>query len=67
MPPGVVPRHRVRYVSPLVSEAYAALGDKTVARDLDALESMGLIVRVGKGEVAANRASILAFLAPVVG
>ncbi len=54
-------RADVRMLSPRVSAGFANRGSKTITRDLNALESMGLLVRVPDG-VRPNRARVLAFL-----
>lgn len=64
MPWGPVARHDLRRVSPRVAEEYATKGDRTLSRDLNALEDMGLIRRRGRDYVA-NRSRILAFLPPL--
>jgi len=46
-----------------VAEAYAGKTDKTVTRDLNALEEMGLISRTGPRHYVASRKMVLAFLA----
>jgi Fic family protein len=44
-----VPFSGIRHVSPRIAEAYAGKTDKTVRRDLNALESLGLVARTGEG------------------
>ncbi len=63
MPEGVVAKSGIPLVSPRVAAEYAGKGDKTLARDVNALETMGLLRRVAGGYVA-NRDRILAFLPP---
>jgi len=55
------PRSAVKMLSPRVSAGYANRGPKTITRDLNALEAMGLLIRV-PGGVRPNRARVLAFL-----
>lgn len=64
MPTRPVSKSEVRHVSTRVAEAYAGKTDKTVTRDLNTLDEMGLIVRTGPRQYAANRKIILAFLPP---
>ena len=42
------PRREITHVSPRVAQLYAALSEKTVARDLAALEAAQLVVREGE-------------------
>ncbi len=58
-----VPRERVTDISPPVARAYARLADKTLARDLDALERLGLIERTD-GAYRAKIEIVLAYLPP---
>jgi DeoR/GlpR family transcriptional regulator of sugar metabolism len=62
--PEPIPAAKVRHVSIRTAEAYAGKTDKTVQRDLNELEQMGLIRKSAKG-VWANIELILAFLPPV--
>ena len=64
MPARPVPKPTIRRVSTRVAEAYAGKTDKTVTRDLNALEEMGLISRTGPRHYVASRKMILAFLPP---
>jgi len=64
MPARPVPKPTIRRVSTRVAEAYAGKTDKTVTRDLNALEEMGLISRTGLRHYVASRKMILAFLPP---
>ncbi len=57
----MMPVSRVRHVSPRIAEAYAHKTDKTVKRDINALEQMGLVEKSAKG-VRAKNEIILAFL-----
>jgi len=59
-----VPLSGIRHISPRIAEAYASKTEKTVRRDLNALESMNLIVRSRDG-VRAHKEVMLAFLSPV--
>lgn len=63
MPEAPVSRRDLRGVSARVMGKYAGKGDKTLTRDLNALQEMGLIVRRGRTFVV-NRNSILAWLPP---
>lgn len=58
---GPAPRAELRLLSPEVARDYADKTDKTLSRDLNALEEMGLIVRTHHG-YDANRDRIHAFL-----
>lgn len=57
----IVPVKEVRHVSPRIAEAYAGKTDKTVQRDLNLLQDMGLIERTQKG-VRAKPEIMRAFL-----
>lgn len=57
----VVPRSKLREVSPRMATHYANTTDKTLTRDINALTTMGLLLRV-KGGLQANRQRIAAFL-----
>jgi len=52
-----------RHISPRVAEAYAALTDKTLMRDINALLEMGLIAKTPQGLIA-NKNLMRAFLPP---
>ena len=54
-------RQQLRRLTPRLAEAYATKTDKTLSRDLNALEKMDLVRRSPEG-VVANREKILAFL-----
>jgi cell filamentation protein, protein adenylyltransferase len=56
-----VPRGELRRLSPDLAEAYAGKTERTLSRDLNALEQMGLIVRWSEGWVP-NSDSVLAFM-----
>jgi Fic family protein len=58
-----VPVSSIRHISPRIAEAYASKTEKTVRRDLNALESMNLIVKSRDG-VKAHKEVMLAFLSP---
>lgn len=55
------PRREITHVSPRVAELYAGLSDKTVARDLGALEAADLVSREGE-LIGPNFALVLEFL-----
>ncbi|HWE90052.1 MAG TPA: Fic family protein [Pseudonocardiaceae bacterium] len=61
LPTTPVPRSKIREVSPRIAEAYAGKTRKTVSRDLNALEGMGLVTHV-RGGILANRSIVEAFL-----
>ena len=63
MPERVISRKEIVLVSPRVTLAYAGTGEKTLTRDLNSLQAMGLITRK-KGGFEANRNVISAFLPP---
>ena len=56
-----VPMSELSNISFRVAQAYVRKSKRTLARDIDALEKDGLVVKVGKG-YSANRGLILAFL-----
>lgn len=60
-----VPIVQLRYVSPKIAEAYAGKTDRTIRRDLNALERMNLIRRSFEG-VEIKRELMSAFLSPVI-
>ena len=60
-----VPIVHLRYISPRIAEAYAGKTDRTIRRDVNALEKMGLIRRSYEG-VETNRELMSAFLSPVI-
>lgn len=62
---GPIRRQQLRLLTPRLAEAYATKTDKTLSRDLNALQEMDL-VRRGTDGVVANKEKILAFL-PVSG
>lgn len=45
LPDAGVPRGKIRHLTPVIAEAYAGKGSKTISRDLNALDRLGLIVR----------------------
>lgn len=56
-----VPLSKIRQVSPRIAEEYAGKQTKTITRDLNELQRLGLIVR-HDGHVLANRIRVRAFL-----
>ena len=60
-----VPIVHLRYISPRVAEGYAGKTDRTIRRDVNVLEEMGLLRRSFDG-VEINRELMTAFLFPVV-
>ena len=54
-------RQQLRMLTPRLAEAYATKTDKTLSRDLNALQEMDLVRRDPEG-VVANKEKILAFL-----
>ena len=60
-----VPRSKVASLSPRLAAEYATKTEKTMTRDVNALESMGLVLKTSAG-IKANKRMILAFL-PVSG
>jgi Fic family protein len=66
LPNESVPRNRVRHLTPAIAEAYAGKGSKTISRDLNALERLGLITRDSEG-VRAHTEVMLGFLPHVAG
>lgn len=60
-----VPRADLRRLTPRTAEAYASKTDKTLTRDITALEKMGLVKRTAKG-ILLCKEQILAFL-PIAG
>lgn len=54
----------LRKISPRVAAAYATRTDKTLSRDLSALEEMGLLLKTQDGFYRAKKEAILAFLPP---
>ena len=61
---GPVPTGRIRYLSPRLAEAFAGKTDKTIKRDLNQLEEMGLVEQ-GPGGARARMEIVLAFLPQV--
>ena len=59
-----VPIVHLRYISPRIAEAYAGKTDRTIRRDVNALEKMGLIRRSYE-DVEIKRDLLSAFLSPV--
>ncbi|MDE0079700.1 MAG: Fic family protein [Caldilineaceae bacterium] len=60
-----VPIVHLRYISPRVAEGYAGKTDRTIRRDVNVLEEMGLLRRSFDG-VEINKELMTAFLFPVV-
>ena len=60
-----IPIVRLRYLSPRVAEGYAGKTDRTIRRDVNVLEEMGLLRR-SFGGVEIDRELMTAFLFPVV-
>jgi hypothetical protein len=58
-----VPRGELRRLSPALAEAYAQKTERTLTRDLNSLERMGLIFRSERGWYP-NSDSVLAFMPP---
>ncbi len=58
-----IPISEIRHISPRIAEAYAGKTDKTVKRDINELERIGLVERTPKG-VRAKSEIMLAFLPP---
>lgn len=58
-----IPRGQLRRLSPALAEAYAKKTERTLTRDLNALEGMGLIVRSERGWFP-DSDSVLAFMPP---
>ena len=56
-----VPLSKLRYISPLIAEAYADKTDKTLLRDVNFLVDLGLLVKETKG-LRVNRERMSAFL-----
>jgi DeoR/GlpR family transcriptional regulator of sugar metabolism len=54
----------LRYISPRIAEAYAGKTDRTIRRDVNALEKLGLIRRSYEG-VEINRDLLSTFFSPV--
>ena len=56
-----VPLSEIRHISPRIAEAYADKTQRTVRRDINELEEMGLLEKTPRG-IRARRESMLAFL-----
>lgn len=54
-------------LTPSLAKKYAVSGERTPARDMNELEKMGLVSRVGRRRFAAKREIIKAFIPPVAG
>lgn len=61
-----VPRSKIRHLTPAIAEAYAGTGSKTISRDLNARERLGLIAREPAG-VRPRKEVMLNFLPSVAG
>lgn len=59
----LVPVNRLAHLSPRVAESYANRTSRTLARDIDDLIEMGLVVRTDAG-VRARKEAVMAFLRP---
>lgn len=59
-----IPISRVRHISPRLAEAYVGKTERTLSRDLDYLEELGLVERAHQG-VRARLEAIEAFLPSV--
>ena len=57
----IVPRSELRTLTPRLAAAYADKTSKTLTRDLNVLQDMGLITRSSEG-IVANKEMIRAFL-----
>ncbi len=56
------PKNQLPNLTPDIARAYASCGHKTLARDLNELVSIGLLVEVGKGTYTANHEALLNLL-----
>lgn len=65
MPLGPVPRSEITEVSKRVAMAYLGKGPRTLARDLNALTEMGLVVKVGHGGPYYANRNVIEALLPV--
>lgn len=61
-----VPRSKIRHLSPAIAEAYAGKGSKTISRDINKLERLGLIAREPNG-IRARQEVMLGFLPYMAG
>lgn len=59
-------RTKIRHLSPAIAEAYAGKGSKTISRDINNLERLGLIVREPAG-IRARHEVMMGFLPNVAG
>jgi hypothetical protein len=59
-----IPRSRLRHLSPALAEAYAHKTERTLSRDLNSLERMGLIWRSDHGWWWPNSDAVLGFMPP---
>lgn len=60
--PEFVPRSEAGFLTPRLAKPYAGRTEKTLTRDLNALERDGLIVRERKAGLRANLDALRAFL-----
>ncbi len=63
---GTVPRSKIRHLTPAIAEAYAGKGSKTISRDLNALDKLGLIAREPQG-IRARQDVMMGFLPTIAG
>lgn len=56
-----IPQTRIRHVSTRIAEAYAGKTDKTIRRDINALEKLGLVTKTREG-IQSNSHIMRAFL-----
>ena len=61
----LIPTAKIRYLTPQLAEAYAGKTDKTVTRDLNHLQKMGILTKTRKG-VRIRSELMLAFLPAVL-
>jgi len=66
LPSEPLPRNKVRHLTAPLAEAYAGKGSKTISRDLNELERLGLIVREPDG-IRARKEVMLGFLPTTAG
>jgi Fic family protein len=60
-----VPTGKIRHLTPRLAESYAGKTDRTISRDLNHLEKMGILVRTRQG-VRIRGELMMAFLPPVL-
>ncbi|NOZ95875.1 MAG: Fic family protein [Acidobacteria bacterium] len=61
---GPVPFNKIRHISPRIAEAYAGKTDKTVRRDLNHLQKIGLVSKTPAGFIIRSN-KLYGFLPPV--